>query len=595
MKNTCFKILFPFIAIFVFTNIQAQELDTLSVINAEYESILNSDYQEMDILFYKHQNDVLINNMGPFGSPSYYPTTFNLLNKKLLKQKSLIDSKLDNLSGYKPYSNVTYINASRKEQHFYLTHVQELGKLLHLNFDFKKISSPGIYLNQEANTNLFEGSLKYRTKNDNYEIKFSNRIYRNFFQENGGLKDPEQYELKLFDDERNYSVNLSSSNSFFKKYNYELEQRLDLFQFNIDSTRQNGLYLKHMISYTTQQRVFYDIDSSSTYYNNFYFDPVSSIDSIFENNMSNIGFVGGRFRNVSIELFGQYDQLNYTQSFGLDTSFHNLYVGGGSSFCINNIKFNLLAKYGVHGYIKGDFDGEIVVVKENDKFSFDGGIGYFFNEADLKFKKYSSNHFKWENNNLLKQSLLDINFQIKLKQIGLHFKSSAKVINNTLFYDSLSIAFQDSSQAMISSFLLAKDYRLWRFHFRTAVVYQLTSDELLFPIPNIVGRQVLYYQKQIFKGSMKFQCGMSFSYATNYLGYGYMPAIGEFTKQGGRTEMGFYPRVDLFINTHLKRAQIFLKYEHFNSGRSLQKSYLAPGYPPMGKSLKFGVSWNMFD
>jgi hypothetical protein len=279
----------------------------------------------------------------------------------------------------------------------------------------------------------------------------------------------------------------------------------------------------------------------------------------------------------------------------LDTSFQNTYLGIGSKFDKEELSIEGIAKYGLNGYREGDIDVEVNIVFDHEKYVIEGGAGYFFNEADLKFKNYSSNHFKWENTDLIKQSILDINMGIKLKKIQLEFKAVTKLFNNTLFYDSLAIASQDSGQALISSFLLAKDYRLLNFHFRTAFIYQLTSDELLFPIPNIIGRQVLYYQKQIFKGAMKFQCGLSFSYSTNYFGYSYMPAINEYTKQGGGTEMGFYPRVDLFINTHLKRAQIFLKYEHFNSGRSLQKSFLATGYPPMGKSLKFGVSWNMFD
>tara|TARA_B100000809_G_C15053926_1_gene499974 strand:- start:369 stop:1304 length:936 start_codon:yes stop_codon:yes gene_type:complete len=311
--------------------------------------------------------------------------------------------------------------------------------------------------------------------------------------------------------------------------------------------------------------------------------------------MSNTGYVGAMLKNISIELFGQYDQINYFQSFGLDTSFQNTYFGIESKFDKEELSIEGIAKYGMNGYRKGDIDIELNIVLDHAKYVIEGGAGYFINEADLKFKNYSSNHFKWENIDLVKQSLLDINLGVKYKKLKLDFKVASKLLNNTLFYDSLGIAFQDSGQALISSFLLAKDYRLLNFHFRTAFIYQITSDELLFPIPNVIGRQVLYYQKQIFKGAMKFQCGLSFSYSTNYFGYAYMPAINEFTKQGGGTEMGFYPRVDLFINTHLKRAQIFLKYEHFNSGRSLQKSYLATGYPPMGKSLKFGISWNMFD
>jgi len=595
MKYIYLILIISFFTLFGILNTQAQKVDSLIVINSQYDSILKSDHQEMDILFYKHQNDVLINNLGSFGSLSYYPTTFSLKHKNLIVEKDILSKKLYKLSGFKPYSNVTYINASRKEQHFYLRHIQEWGKLLHFDFDFKKISSPGAYLNQEVNTNLFEGALSFRSKKGNYSAKFSNGIYRDFYQQNGGLVDIEQYELELFDDAQNYSVNLSNSNSFIKKYSYELGQHLDIVNFDSDTSIQKNIYLRHKVNYTTYQKVFFDNDSSSSYYLNSYIDPVSSIDSIFSNTMSNTGYVGAMLKNISIELFGQYDQINYFQSFGLDTSFQNTYFGIESKFDKEELSIEGIAKYGMNGYRKGDIDIELNIVLDHAKYVIEGGAGYFINEADLKFKNYSSNHFKWENIDLVKQSLLDINLGVKYKKLKLDFKVASKLLNNTLFYDSLGIAFQDSGQALISSFLLAKDYRLLNFHFRTAFIYQITSDELLFPIPNVIGRQVLYYQKQIFKGAMKFQCGLSFSYSTNYFGYAYMPAINEFTKQGGGTEMGFYPRVDLFINTHLKRAQIFLKYEHFNSGRSLQKSYLATGYPPMGKSLKFGISWNMFD
>jgi hypothetical protein len=595
MKKRCLILILPLFTFFGISNTQAKKVDSLIVINSQYDSILKSDHQEMNILFYKHQNEVLINNLGPFGSPSYYTTAFSLRHKNLIVKKDILAKKLYKLSGFKPYSTVTYINASRKEQHFYLRHIQEWGKLLHFDFDFKKISSPGAYLNQEVNTSLFEGALSFRSKKGNYSAKFSTGIYRDFYQQNGGLVDIEQYELEFFDDAQNYSVNLSNSNSFMKKYSYELGQYLDLLNFDSDSLVQKNIYLRHQVNFTTYQKVFFDNDSSTSFYLNSYLDPVSSIDSIFSNTMSNTIYIGATVKNLSVELFGQYDQINYFQSVGLDTSFQNTYLGIGSKFDKEELSIEGIAKYGLNGYREGDIDVELNIVYDHKKYVIEGGGGYFFNEADLKFKNYSSNHFKWENTDLIKQSILDINMGIKLKKIQLEFKAVTKLFNNTLFYDSLAIASQDSGQALISSFLLAKDYRLLNFHFRTAFIYQLTSDELLFPIPNIIGRQVLYYQKKIFKGAMKFQCGLSFSYSTNYFGYSYMPAINEYTKQGGGTEMGFYPRVDLFINTHLKRAQIFLKYEHFNSGRSLQKSILATGYPPMGKSLKFGVSWNMFD
>ncbi|NQX99169.1 MAG: hypothetical protein HRT73_15020, partial [Flavobacteriales bacterium] len=243
---------------------------------------------------------------------------------------------------------------------------------------------------------------------------------------------------------------------------------------------------------------------------------------------------------------------------------------------------------------ENDLESEMMLSYGKDKYKLTVGATYFLNEPDLKFINYTSNHFKWSNTFFEKQSTLGFNVIFKLKELQLEFKAESKLLNNTLFYDSLAIANQDKNNASITSFSLAKDYKLLNFHFRTVFIYQITSDELLFPLPEIIGRQVLYYQKHIFKGNLQFQFGLGFSYSTDYLGYAYMPAINEFYVQQ-KTTLGYYPKIDVFINTHLKRAQIFLKYEHINAGGSLPKSYAVPGYPPMAKSLKFGVSWNMFD
>jgi hypothetical protein len=595
MNNSCLKILLIFLALLISGSIRAQKMDTLSIANLQYDSLLRSDHLEMNTLFYKHQNDALISNLGPFGSPSYYPTSFYLKSNHLLKTENRFHQQFFKLKGVKPYSNLTFVNGGRKEQFFQLKHLQQFGHLFQFGFDFSKASSPGIYANQEANKSLFDGFLQYHSKKENYTIKFSSAIDRSFYQENGGLADTDAYESKIFSDTRNYAVNFTESNSFIKKYSYALQQRFEFLTLSSDSVTQKKLYLKHQVAYTTQQRVFYDNDNSSLYYSNFYIDSISSIDSVFSNNLSNIASFGVELKALTVNLFGQYDRINYLQSFGLDTSISNMYVGIGAEFSHADLHGEFEGRYGISGYRIEDVDLELKVELDKKRMQLNGRFAYFYNQADLKFTNYSSNHYQWENSNLVKQASINLDFGFTLKKQQIEFKASSKLLTNTLFYDSLAIASQDSGQVSFSSFMLAKDYKIFNFHFRTAIIYQLTSDALLFPIPEFIGRQVLYYQKQLFKGAMKFQFGISLSYSTNYYGYSYAPAIGEFTKQGGSTELGAYPRLDVFINTHLKRAQIFLKYEHINAGNNLQQSYIAPGYAPMGKSLKFGVSWNLFD
>ena len=81
MTNNILKIISILQLWIVGWNLQAQSLDSLALIDAKYDSILRSDSEEMNTLFYKHQNDVLINNLGPFGSPYYSPTAFYIQQK----------------------------------------------------------------------------------------------------------------------------------------------------------------------------------------------------------------------------------------------------------------------------------------------------------------------------------------------------------------------------------------------------------------------------------------------------------------------------------------------------------------------------------
>ena len=594
MKNIYFKVLFS-IFIFVFAvNSKAQNSDSLFIVDAKYDSLLRSDGEGMTNLFYKHNNDVLINNLGPYGSPFYYPTTFSLYKKLLIESCDVFNTKIYNLSGFKPYTNVSFINASRKEQQFSIRHVQEFGKFLFFDFDFKRFSSPGEYLNQESNNTMFNGNLEYYSKKRNYEIKFSNGVYRNFYEENGGLVAPKNYEISLFDEKQNYAVTLPSSNSFMKRFDYKLQQKLDLFQFYSDSLNKKKIYLKHQISYSTKQKVFYDNDPLSKIYNDIFIDSISTIDSIYTNSFSNSGFLGFGNEKYFIELFGQYDQNEYVQSFGVSTVYYNTYSGISSTFKNSFFKVVFMSKVCFDGYAKGDIESDFLISYNKDKYSIKGGVRYFLNEADLKHVYYNSNHFSWENTSFEKQSIFDLEINFELKKLQLEFNAETKFLTNTLYFDSMAIASQNNNSASISSFSLAKNYKFLSFHFRTFFIYQISSDDLLFPLPEIIGRQSLYYQKYIFKGALKFQIGFGLSYSTSYFGYAYMPAINEYYVQN-KTELGYYPKLDIFINTHLKRAQIFLKYEHINSGGSLAKSFVAPGYPSMERSLKFGVSWNMFD
>lgn len=574
--------------IFAFKN------DSLDVMNLRYDSLLMSEKYGMQKLFYKHYNDLLINNLGTFGSPFYYSHTQSLYNISFQKENNELKHKYYNIKGAKPFTNISYVNASRKEQLISISHMQQMGKLISFDFDFNKTSSPGIYNNQEANRTFLKANLKFNTKNNFYSAIFSNDIERNFYEENGGILNENNFEAKLYDDARNYEVNLPTSNSFYKRYSYNLDQNIRIFSIKNDTALPMNIYIGHQFSYNTGHRVFYDNEPQSDIYETILIDSLQSIDSIYNNNLSNTGRIGLNNGDLDINVFYQYDKLNYVQSYGIDTTYSNSYLGVEFKSELNTLGIFFIGKYGLNGYRLNDKHFELKLDQEKQQYLYDFSAGYFELEPNLNFVNYTSNHFDWKNYGFNKQKILTANFNLFAKKYQLEFEVHTKIIENILYYDSIAVAAQNNERILFSTFSLAKNYSFGNFYFRTVLLYQITSDKYIVPLPEIVGRQIFYYQKRIFKKALKIQLGMGASYSTGYYGYAYMPATSQFYIQNYK-QLGYYPNVDIFLNTYLKRAQIFLKYEHINAGRSMGKSYQVPGYPQLNRSLKFGVSWNLFD
>jgi hypothetical protein len=613
---------------FAFAEGFAQNSSKFSVDSAIYDSLLYSDFQDIDRLFYKHISNIHINNTGTFGSMNYVPHAKHLYSAVVFNKRESLNDFYFDLNGVKPLSKITYVNASRKEQIFELTHLQKFGHQISLALNLYKSSSPGAYINQEANNTFFDGVLTYETKGKSYLVSLGVKIQRDFLEENGGIMSVDDFEDRRYDNERAYPVNLSSSNSYIKRYLFELAQDFRLLSFGSDTINSN-IYVSHKISYQDKQRLFFDNDPTSSIYQTSYLDSnrilsllnldsigsasdsskfdylnglnfQSSLDSMFNSTLTNKVSLGWRKEGVRIELFGQQDRQDYFQGLEVDTinryvdtSYNDLFAGISSEFNFNGNKLDFLFRYGIDGYRKDDIT---MVTRFHRKFRHaDIGLtgGYTFTEASLKQRQYISNHFVWDNK-FEKQAVLYLGLSFAVPKYQLSFEAETKSIENALYYDTSALASQFYETISMTSLSLEKRYKVLNFHFRTAGIYQMTSNNSLLPLPEIIARQIIYYQKMIFKGALKMQFGIGFSYSTEYLGYNYMPATSEFYIQESQN-LGYYPNIDVFLNTHLKRAQIFLKYEHVNAGGSSEKAYLVPGYPQLNKSLKFGVSWNLFD
>ncbi len=73
-----------------------------------------------------------------------------------------------------------------------------------------------------------------------------------------------------------------------------------------------------------------------------------------------------------------------------------------------------------------------------------------------------------------------------------------------------------------------------------------------------------------------------------------MPATGRFYRQDLVTS-GNYPFLNVFLNVKLKRARIFLMYDHLNSGWMGYDYFMIPHYPQNARMLRYGIAWTFYN
>jgi len=78
--------------------------------------------------------------------------------------------------------------------------------------------------------------------------------------------------------------------------------------------------------------------------------------------------------------------------------------------------------------------------------------------------------------------------------------------------------------------------------------------------------------------------------SVSYIPLAWMPATREFYNQNEYKSVN-YPYIDVFLNVRIKRARLFIKMDHVNSGLMGFNYFMIPNYSYVDRAFRFGVSW----
>jgi hypothetical protein len=581
------------------------------------KSINNSTlYHQQDYDEIQRDRD-LYSNLGNTGSASapltYHFNTnpsFDLWLKNYSPYRITFDSTRYYISDA-PYSRLYYVMGSAKEQRLLVTHSQQVRKDLTIALNARFANAPGIYERQRAYYTGVTANVSYFIPSKRYGVMGTYLNDRFKAYENGGLKYDTAFTDNIDSKRKTILVNLDEAMNRNKNSGFMFQQYFNLQKSQVKEVDSLGQPVKtrrfdagrfvHTFKYNRNSAVFEDLSPDTLFYPAIYLDSLVTYDTSALIHIEN-SFVYSNIEPDNSEkafplqyAFGIKHQYDKISNDTLSKSFTHLVPFGTLKGIIRGKTFfTASGRIFLGNYFKGDFDlnGEFYqfIGKKNDyRLWISAGNGLI--HPDYFYQHYLSNHYKWDNDFKV-QGYQVGSAGIDLK--GIRLTATITRISNFIYLDKTSQPAQLEDGIGVLSFNFTKDLKLGHWILGGNGTWQQSTNESALSIPSIAARLTICYNMILFRKALKAQVGLDVRYNTAYFANAYNPALRSFYLQD-QEKYGNYPYGDAFVNFQVKRARIFVKYQHANAGLLGYTYIMVPGYPQADASLKFGVNWVFFD
>lgn len=521
-----------------------------------------------------------------------------------------------------PYTELAYwgtlfANKQKEETNIKFLHTQNFTPSFNFNILYKRDGGNGILENEKTDNRTFAITGNYLGKRYVAQGGYIfSRVKRN---ENGGVADLSMV-LDTIIDARTIPVALTNASTQIKRNTVFITHSYGIpFRFGKKDTLGYGegsmAYIGHTGEFSTYTKSYRDnigLQDSigrALYNNAFYINPTTTADSARVMNLENRVFLriqpwakeavvskvdaGVGYQYMSIYKF---DPSYFLQG-NKNTSEYNLYLYFGASGQVKKyFAWEGFGSYHLAGYNQNDFSigGQMKFsaypVKQGIHLT--GKINISQERPNYYFNHYYSNHYIWENNfDKITETKIEARLDIPDYQLELFFGYS--LLKNNIYLDTLGIVQQNTDAMSVMTAYLKKDFRAWKFHFDHKILFQLSSNQNVLPLPKLSLNLRYYLQVPLVKNVLTAQLGVDATFNTKYYAPAYSPALGLFYNQHSE-QIGDNPYLDVFINLQWKRASIFVKYVNAAQNWPTSDYFSANRYLRPQTALKFGVHWPFY-
>ena len=560
---------------------------------------------------------------APYESWTYTPASIPMFNTKT------------------PYTELAYYGnllnsetSSNDDIRIFTT--QNIIPALNVSLEFKTYGGAGILQNSKARNKTAFATANYLGKK---YLAHGGIIWNSVNRaENGGLIDLAMVRDTTVKNVQELEVYLTSATNKYSKRTVFFDQTVRIpFSF-IEDLKHRGdtsyvrkdtlnkdltsVYLGTSSEWSVYNKMYKDAVNSSdaagrAFYNNtFYINPSKSADSLHTMQLDNRVFL--RFQPwhddavVSKLEGGVGDRYQSHYSLRPDSylykpkpdKWNSVYAYAGAEGRLSRyFEWDALGQLNFAGHDAGDFfirgKAKISVFPfRRDSLSPISLTARF--ETDLKepdyYEQYMyANHYMWDND-FSKVSTTRIQGSLDFPKWKIYASAGYALLANNLYYDSLGVIRQNKEAMSVLTAALRKDFHLGIFRMENSVLFQVSSDEKVVPVPKLAANLRWYLQFPVVREDvLKMQIGVDARYNTKWYAPGFNPVAGNFYNQR-EEEYGGTPLFDVFLNLQWKQACVFLKMENAGMGWPMEKhEYFSAHhyiYPP--RRIKFGITWPFY-
>ncbi|HBG86504.1 MAG TPA: hypothetical protein DDW62_03045 [Marinilabiliaceae bacterium] len=533
-----------------------------------------------------------------------------------------------------PYTNLYYQYSgpkARSEEVLSVLFTQNINRKWNFGFNYDLTSSIGKYNAQKVDNRHFRFFSSY--SGEKYEVHGGYVYNKAAHLENGGIVDedhvlnPDSYD---WGKSNNIPVRFYSASNRVDNHRLYLNQALKIGTVAVgrreDQTTKMPLGTAIHSLHINRNRRVHQIDNLAKlinesegdfFYKNIYADSTATRDSVYYTSVSNtiqlkfneeanalLRFGLRAYITNEIESYKfpveplEYGNFSTPPKYRLGDDNSSTTLIGGQIFknLGQNFRWNAGMRFFFQGYRSGDSEltgaaeSRFRVMKDSAAVFANGGL--YLTSPSFFETRYYSNHFKWSEN-FDKVQTMRLGGGVKIPTRRLELTTEARFINDYVFWNNEALPEQTSAFLTLIEFKLFKHFTLANLHSKNTILYQISSHQTIVPLPEWSIYSSNYFENKLFK-VLFFQLGFDLRYNSSWYAPAYMPATGRFYVQNQR-KVGDYPFVDVFLNMQLKRARIFIKYDHVNMGTPSNQYFHTVSYPASPRALRFGVSWNFYD